>query len=116
MSLPSTDNAYSIVRTAAIGIAQLALMSYVWRNRTYMLRFASFGFVALAALWIALNLPLGPHVVMNMPVGKAPLGAGQTAIETSKVFSRVAPVILAILLNQLVLLGVRALAKRNRPV
>lgn len=103
-------NSYILVVMAA----QLVFVAYRWRDRTRPVPFVLGSSVALGAWAVVLFMPIGTHaVVLDMPRG------GEAAAARLSALVPVAAAVLASLLfigiNQLILLGVRAMVDRIWP-
>ena len=97
-----------------VAIAQLAFVAYLWRSRTRTVPFVLGGLTALGTWAVVLLMPIETHaVVLDMPRPSGDVaGSVRSSVPT---VAAVVGGLLFIGINQLILLGVRALVDRVWP-
>lgn len=103
-------NSYILV----VMVAQLVFVAYRWRDRTRPVPFVLGSSAAMGAWALVLFMPIETHaVVLDMP-----LGGEEAAARLGALVPVVAAVLASLLfigINQLILLGVRAIVNRIWP-
>ena len=104
-------NSYILI----VMVAQLVFVAYRWRDRTRPVPFVLGSSAALGAWAVVLSMPIETHaVVLDMPRGAEGAAARFSAL--GPVAAAVLASLLFIGINQLILLGVRAIVNRIWPL